>query len=351
MWRYASSCVFSGALAAFAASRAFAADPRCSPIAVAVDASVRARWPELPERVREAFEARTDIDACARIELASNEGAIAVAVTLPDGRSALRQVSRWEDVMPTLEALLLVPRPAAAELGLEASAPSIPGPAPAEAMRANAPTQAIQPTAVPVVPVHVAAGQRDEMETRRASDPPSRLRIELSVLTEARIGDGYKSVGLGALSLLDIGGWLVGFEGRADRDERIGSGPPGAALELAALAGRRLRFQNLALDFIGGPAVALRGGGPDTRVNPTGGATDTNGAFAGSASSQSSLGTAPRALLGAHLIIGARSSFRIFIGVDGELGPANAPGDNPSDEPRLPVWTVGLALGATVGTR
>ena len=41
MWRYASSCVLSGALAAFGASRAFAADPPCSPIAVAVDAGVR----------------------------------------------------------------------------------------------------------------------------------------------------------------------------------------------------------------------------------------------------------------------------------------------------------------------
>jgi hypothetical protein len=63
------------------------------------------------------------------------------------------------------------------------------------------------------------------------------------------------------------------------------------------------------------------------------------------------LGTVPRALLGAHLIFGARSSFRTFIGVDGEFGPANAPGDNPSSESRLPVWTVGLALGATVGTQ
>jgi hypothetical protein len=350
MWRYASSCVFSGALAASGASRAFAADPPCSPMAVAVDASVRARWPELPGQVRHAFEARSDIDACARIELASNEGSIAVAVTLPDGRSAFRQVSRREDVMPTLEALLLVPRPAAAELGLEASAPSIPRPAPTEAMQAAAPTRAIQPTVIPVVPVHVAAAQRDGMETRRASYPPSRLRIELSVLTEARIGDGQKSVGLGALSLLDIGGWLVGFEGRADRDERIGGGDAGAALELAALGGRRFRFQNLALDFVGGPAVALRGAGTGITVAPARqGASPDPGA--GSGSSQSSKGAVPRALLGAHLIFGARSPFRIFIGVDGEFGPANAPGDNPGDESRLSVWTLGLALGATVGTR
>jgi hypothetical protein len=368
MWHFASSCVFSGALAAFAASRAFAADPPCSPIAVAVDASVRARWPELPGQVRQAFETRTDIDSCARVELALNARSIAIGVILPDGRSASREVARQEDVLPTLEALLLVPRPAAAPLGVEASAPSIPAPAPTQAMQAKdagstppgsggeagsagASEGGTTPSAsIPVIPVHVAVPERDEMETRRASYPPSRLRIELSVLTEARIGDGQRTLGLGALSLLDIGGWLVGFEGRADRDQQIGGGYAGSALELAALGGRRVRFQNLALDLVGGPAVALRGAGTAIAVAPArpGASPDPK---AGGSSSQSSVGTVPRALLGAHLIFGARSSLRAFIGVDGEFGPANAPGDNPGDPSRLPVWTLGLALGATVGTR
>ena len=70
-----------------------------------------------------------------------------------------------------------------------------------------------------------------------------RLRSSCRSLTEARIGDGQTSVGLGALSLVDVGGWLVGFEGRADRDERIGPGyRAGTALELAAVGGRRFRF-------------------------------------------------------------------------------------------------------------
>ena len=173
MWRYASSCVFLGALAAFGTSRAFAADPPCSPIAVAVDASVRARWPQLSWQVRQAFEARTDIDPCARVELAMNEGSIAVAVTLPDGRSASRQVSGREDVLPTLEALLLVPRPAAA-LGLEASSPSIPGPASTEAMQATAPTRAVQAIAVPVTAVHAAVpGDENGDTTGVVSAEPS----------------------------------------------------------------------------------------------------------------------------------------------------------------------------------
>ena len=331
MLRYASSCVLSAVLPALGASRAFAADPPCSPIAVAVDATVRARWPELPGQVHQAFETRTDIDTCARVELTLDEGSIAIGVTLPDGRSASRHVSRREDVLPTLEALLLVPRTAPEALVAATSAPSI---------RASAPTQTVQATAIPVAPAHMAVSERDDMETRRASYL-SRLRIELSVLTDARVGDGQTSFGLGALSLLDIGGWLVGFEGRADRDQRIGGGYDAEpALELAAFGGRRFRFQSLALDFVGGPAIALRRARTDTGVTP-----------GGSTTSPSSLGTVPRAILGAHLIFGGRSSFRTFIGVDGEFGPANAPGDNPSGEFRLPVWTVGLALGATVGTQ
>jgi hypothetical protein len=332
MWRYLSSCAFSLALVAFGENRAFAGDAPCSPLALAADANVRARWPDLPGQLRQALETRSDIDVCAHVGLTMNEGSIAIGVTLPDGRAASRQVSRREDILPTLEALLLVLRPAAAAaLEVATSAPSVP---------TSAPTQAIQAAAITVVPVHVAAPERDEMETRRVSYPPSRLRIELSVFSDARIGDGQTSVGLGALSFLDIGGWLVGFEGRADRDQRIGGGDAGAALELAALGGRRFRFRNLALDFVGGPAVALRGTGTDT----------TSPGPAGSAYSRSSAGPVPRALLGAHLIFGTRS-FRTFTGVDGEFGPASAPGDSPSDEFRLPVWTVGLVLGGTVGTQ
>src|SRR5258708_23647342 len=99
MWRKLSSSVLLGALGALGATRASAADLPCSPIKVAADPGVRARWPELPLQLREAFEARTDIDACARVELTMGESSIAVAVTLPHGRSAVRQVSRPEDLI------------------------------------------------------------------------------------------------------------------------------------------------------------------------------------------------------------------------------------------------------------
>jgi hypothetical protein len=333
MWRRASTCVLSAAIAASGARGAFAADAPCSPIAVAIDEGVRARWPDLPSHLRQALATRTDIDTCARVELTVTDGSIALGVTLPDGRSASRQVARREDVLPTLEALLLVPRSAPEALVVGTSVSSGPPPAP---------RQPAEGTAIAPGQVRSAVPERREADTRPASYGGSRVGFELSVLTDARIGDGQTSIGLGAFSLLDIGGWLVGFEGRADQDREIGGGFAGAALELAALGGRRFRFQNLALDLAGGPAVALRGGGTDTRVTPEGTTT-----------SQSTVGTVPRALLGTHLIFGARSSLRTFIGVDGEFGPAtgSGPGGNPIDPARLPAWTVGFVLGATAGTQ
>jgi hypothetical protein len=47
-----------------------------------------------------------------------------------------------------------------------------------------------------------------------------------------------------------------------------------------------------------------------------------------------------------------RAVFRTFVGIDAEWGPARAPtapGDN-IESPRLPNYSIGLALGATVGT-
>ena len=152
------------------------------------------------------------------------------------------------------------------------------------------------------------------------------LGIELSALAGARIGDGQTSVGLGAVSFLDVSGWLVGFEGRVDRYRRVPDDHSGGALELALLGGRRFRFQNLSLDVVVGPAAALQG-------------TTTFSS------------TVTRLLLASRLNFPAHSSWRTFVGLDGEVGPTRAGDADLPGAPRLPLWTLGLALGATVGTR
>jgi hypothetical protein len=346
--RYATALpVLTGILGVLCVRRAFAGAPPCAPTAIEADASVSARWPGLIDRVREAFEARNDIDRCARVALTMRGATITVAAVLPDGRSAARSVSRREDVVPTLEALLLLPlgiAPVAPQPSAQAETaavePPVSGPP-----QASATSPAPSGTSPPVMRV-VSSSPRLTVRDRDASpaspEPsPSRLRIELSVISGARMGDGQVGVGLGAFSLLDLSGWLIGFEGRADRYRTVAPGWQGpGALELAVLGGRRFRFGTIALDLVAGPALVPQGTTTFTTATPNG------NEVTGSRSS-----TAPRLLLGARVNFGALSVLRTFVGVDGELGPSRlGDGGDVPDLPRLPIWTLGLAFGGTVGT-
>ncbi len=312
---------------------ALAADSSCVRMDVRGDASLETRWPGLLDDVREAFDTRGDVDRCARVELRLRAGSVALEVVLPDGRSTTRSVSRREDVVPTLEALLLVPQPIETlkPLASESSEPSPPV--------ANPASPPARVAALGATGVDPAVAVRDvSVPSAHAS---SHLRIELSVATGARVGDGQMSVGLGALSFLDLSGWLVGFEGRVDRYRMLGPSPTdGGALELAVLAGRRFRFRNVAVDLVGGPAAGLQGT-----------ASFTSQSASGNTLSESSSSTVPRLLVDTRVTFGALSTLRTFIGVDADFGPPRAGGIDVPGAPRLPVWTLGLALGATVGTQ
>jgi hypothetical protein len=325
--------VFLGMLALSGARPALAAESACAAVTVQADTGIRARWPGLPDRVSERFEGRDDIDPCARVTL-SGDTAISVAVTLPDGRSAARSVSRPEDVLPVVEALLVVPERAEAVAAFE-PVPDPPQPAPARTTLAAPATTSRAPPFAPSSPV-LDRG----VPAARRSRPTDSLRVELSVAPGARIGDGQRSVGVAAFSFLELGGWLAGFEGRLDQYQRLAGGSESAALELAALGGQRLRFGELALDFTAGPALVLQG----TATNVT---ESSNGE---GRITESSSSTVLRLLVGTRLNFSTDSALRPFAALDGALGPERAPGaDLPKDAPRLPLWTVGLALGATVG--
>ncbi len=241
--------------------------------------------------------------------------------------------------MPTLESLLLLPRDPKARPDAAAAA------SPPQRLPAASTPKATGARAT--ARVDRGAAERAGADPRSPAEPPSRLGIELSVLGGARIGDGQRGFGLGALSLLDLGDWLVGFEGRTDRYESIAGGMQAAALELAALAGRRFPFRWLSLDLVAGPALALGG---ESRVSIAEGSPPNNAASMQTTTTR----RVPRLLLGARLSLGAGSVLRSFVGIDGELGPRRelAPAANPPEAgARLPAWSVGLALGATMGTR
>jgi hypothetical protein len=308
----------------------------CPAIAVESDAGFRARFPDLLGRIQDELAARGDIDACAHVALRFEDADIDVSVTLPDGRSASRSVARREDVMPTLQALLLVPDQPPL---LRASSPS---PPPTRDKRAGRHRDDVDPA---------APGAHD---VPPAPTPAAReLGFELSAISGMRIGDGQFGYGAGVLSFLQVHSWLIGFEGRADGYRSIYGSDPQTAIELAILAGRRFDFGSVALDLTAGPAVAMKGVtlSQTERVSVTSMPQATPPATPPPRSEPSS-GPVPRLLLGARLGFSPRSVFRTFVGIDGELGPSRTntdPAVSVSSE-RMPTFTVGLALGATVGT-
>jgi hypothetical protein len=309
--------------------RATAAERGCPGVSIESDARFRAHFSDLLVRLQSELATRPDIDTCARIACHfDGESLITISVKLPDGRTTSRSVTRADDVAPTLQALLLVPLPAPSVTASDAA----PAPKP--------PPRAL-PRALPPVPARDAPPPRSSAR---------QLGFELSFITGARAGDGQLGVGAGVLSFLEAQSWLFGFEGRADSYRAmLGSGDPETALELAILAGRRFHMAGWALDLTAGPAVAMKGlAVSETEVVS---ANMTNAVPPPPARhADPSSGPVPRLLLGARFGFSPRSVFRTFVGLDGELGPGRVANEAESNSARLPVFSLGLALGATVGT-
>jgi hypothetical protein len=315
---------------------ALAQDASCPALVVEAEPAVTARWPGLPDTVRAAFEKRDDVDRCAQVTLTLRDGVIGIDVALPDGRSAHRSASRREDVVPALQPLLLVPEEAPSEPSEEESTSPAPPSPPAAASPAPE-------TKVPATPAFIPVRDAPASASAPASQP-GHLRIELSAQTGARIGDGRAGVLLGAVSFLEVSGWLVGFGGSVQRYRELDGPESAGALELALLGGRRFRFGTMALDLTAGTAAAYQGTSTFETAQPAG--TGSQTPKSGSVSS-----TVPRLLLEARLAFGALSTLHTFVGIDGDVGPAQSPDASQlPNAPRLPTWTLGLALGATVGT-
>ena len=330
--------VLLGILAALGPGTALAAERACRTASIVSDKTLRDRWPDLVSRVQEEVLNRDNIDACASITLLATDSTIRVEVTLPDGRAASRGSLPPEDVIPTLQALLLMPE--------RVPSPTTPTPSPATDSR-HEPARP-QPRA-PTPFASEEAGASGSSQASRART----LGVELSVVGGARFGDGQASYGLGAQSLLDLKGWLLGFEGRADRYYQLSQAQYQTALELGVVAGKRLFLGGMTLDLAAGPGFAIKGAlssHSDTAVVEV----SSSGALPlvpqRSAPPEPSSGAVPRLLVGAHLGFKPGSVLRSFVGVDGTFGPARAEGLG-ANSPSLPRWTLGLTLGATVGTR
>ena len=321
IWRWFGLCLLAGSVV-LAPRAALGCE-----LVVEADEEVRALWPELPDRLRGTLTARPGLDSCVHIELRRQGSSLTVRVSLPDGRSAARDVPEQQDVLPTLEALLLLPGELQTE---EPSAPPSVVPSRQPPMPRSAQPSS-QPVRARMLPMSPTSPERDSTPT--SSRGPG---FELTLLGSARVGDGQSAWGLAALSSLNVSGWLAGFEGRASGYTNMQTAQTYPTLQLATLVGHRLQFGGTALDVVAGPAVALLG---------------ENTVQEGPAEEEhTTSGFVPRLALGTHLNFGMRSVLRAVVGVEGELGPAGPSGDGVSAPPPLPAWMMGLAVGVTVGT-
>jgi len=317
---------------ALSPGRARAGEGDCKGTAIEADEAFTARYSDWLDATRSDLSRRHDIDRCARVGLRLDRGSgVTVSVTLLDGRTAERSVQRTEDLSGLLQALLLVPARA------EPQPPPEPPPPPEAPSKRNRPSR----------PAFVDLRERPVSEAA-----PRPLGVELSALGGARIGDGQVGYGVGALSFLEVKSWLFGVMGRVDGYRSLRGSDPETALELALLAGRRLDWGAVALDLTAGPGLAtparsisrtetvrVDAMGPSKAEPPPRGAETPD--------------VVPRLIFGARLGFSPRSVLRSFIGVDADVGRSlgSASGPGVTESSRLPSFSVGVSLGATVGTR
>jgi hypothetical protein len=347
---------------------AFADERLCTPAPVEADAHIRAQWPDLPAAIRAALDGREDLDACARVAVRLDHATIRLGVHLLDGRSASRAVSRKEDVVPTLMALLLLPEgpaaPGSGPRGIGIPAPAVGsapeavlGTAPAVDRTARAGTAGRPATVMleattsgppaggpPKGSATVTAVSLAASGPAPATPPHARFRFELSVATGARAGDGYRGLALGVLTSLDIDGWLLGLQGAAAQYQRTGEGLSSSSLLLALMVGRRFRFDDPSspsIDLTAGPALAMRGIGAHYAVRMPAGSGETP--------PEPDDGPWARLVVGARVNFRRQSLLRPFAGIDGEFALASWAPAPVGGEPRLPAWTLGLMVGAAVG--
>jgi hypothetical protein len=303
---------------AILAGPTLAAERTCTVLAVRAEPTVSERWPGLPERVRSVFSDRSDIDRCARVHLGSSGDTLTLEVVLEDGRSAVRRMSSAEDVVPALEALLLVP-------SREPSAP--PSDVKRTRSKPSAPAEPAEPTepAEPAEPLAPHAG--------------GGVGFLFSVGGGARVGDHQASENLGVMATVRISHWLFGVDGRAASYEHPNSNQrPQSAVELTAFGGHRFGEGALALDLMLGPTLVVQQN-DEVIIGPM-----------GERDSDTISRVVPRLFLGSRLTLGARSVLSGFVGIEGAAGPSGGSQEGVGfAPPPLPTWMLGFVVGASVG--
>ena len=142
-----------------------------------------------------------------------------------------------------------------------------------------------------------------------------------------------------ALSIVFVASEIVHRrQGRTSLTQRY---PWMVAFTFGLLGGRRFRTTALALDVYGGPGFAHQGTYTSVLETPQ----------TGRIVHEKSAGLLFRASAATRLVFRPDALVRSFLGIDLDVGERGDSSSSPPEMPRLPLWTLGISLGATVGTR
>jgi hypothetical protein len=300
----------------------------CPPMTVEANRALLADWPELPEQIEDRFASRRAIDPCARVRLEQRQGAIAVHVALNDGRVASRSVRHGDDVIPVLDALLLVPEsPASTEAATETSPLAATELSTEEAFSHPPATPKDEPADRVLEPEPADTPNEATDETR------SRVSVELGALGDVRAGDLPSTFALGVRPMVRLWRVLLGAELRARGSSE------GTAAEFSALVGYRFPVGSLELDVLAGPYAEIPG---DTRASEPAPPTMER---------EIRSEDGPSLYFGTHLRFAPTKTLSGFAGLEATVGvvsPDESGVNRPTDSN---VWMGGVVLGATVGTR
>ena len=323
--RRARALAFAAALAALSgAQRARAGAGACDGSRMDVSPEVDRHWRDAIDAACSALHGAA-VDSTAHVRFSARGADLLVEVALADGRAASRRLSSTDALLPTLEALVVLPAAPAASNAPPSSAP--PSAPPDEAAE-------FRPRITSVVPDNHSSGIEP-------SPPPVTtvpgLGIDLGGGFGGRIAaHGYLSAAPGAFAELRLGSWLFGTQLRWDV---IGgkSAPLVDVFEMETVlvgitVARRVRVGFGSVDVGLSPRLAV-----ETQTFETG--TDGEQSFA---ATDIRLGAFTRVSFGT-------SAFRPMLEVDGDLSPSRLRRVAQLDPrlPALPSWSAGLSAGVS----
>lgn len=282
------------------------ADPR-----VHVEGELDARWLAPVIDVCEQLGSMTDVDPSARLRIVAAGKDVIVEATLQDGRTAMRRITRPDDLRLTIEALVTLP-------------PEPPKTAPSKETTTAplATTTAAQPAPNPTTAASMASIEIGVSGVGRVSGAPT-----------------YLTTGPTAYAGLRVDEWLLGVTARWDAYGRKAGGDF-SGLEIDGIGAgfllvRRVARGSVASFDVGASALLLEDS--QTYVTPAG---------------DEKSGTSPDARVGllGRLHVGSEH-WRWIVTLDGEVSPSRLRRDIRIDPelPVLPKWSVGLGLGLRWG--